>query len=143
MDSKFNAVSRQCFYPEADDDFELEEYLGRWYQVAGTRAPFTAGCSCIYAEYALNDNGTVNVFNGCQVGNQSITIQGTASPADEIYGDEGVFRVQFPGQPPAECPGPNYIVQYYEDDWAIVQTSNFSTLFLLSREQNPSEADID
>lgn len=105
------------------------------------------------------DNGTVNVFNGCQVGNQSITIQGTASPADEIYGDEGVFRVQFPGQPPAECPGPNYIVQCrpslhrlrsktdgqsdYEDDWAIVQTSNFSTLFLLSREQNPPEADID
>lgn len=31
----------------------------------------------------------------------------------------------------------------YEDDWAIVQTSNFSTLFLLSREQNPPEADID
>lgn len=44
----------QCFYPEADDDFELDNYLGRWYQVAGTVAPFTAGCKCIYAEYSLN-----------------------------------------------------------------------------------------
>lgn len=44
----------QCFYPEPDDDFELSDYLGRWYQVAGTVAPFTAGCKCVYAEYALN-----------------------------------------------------------------------------------------
>merc|ERR1712225_208688 len=40
----------QCTYPKADRNFELDNYLGRWYQVAGTRAPFTAGCSCIYAE---------------------------------------------------------------------------------------------
>lgn len=44
----------KCFYPEPDDDFELNEYLGRWYQVAGTVAPFTAGCSCVYAQYSLN-----------------------------------------------------------------------------------------
>ncbi|KEF61051.1 outer membrane lipoprotein Blc [Exophiala aquamarina CBS 119918] len=101
----------QCFYPESDDGFDLEDYLGRWYQVAGTVAPFTAGCTCIFAEYSLNDNGTVNVFNGCQAGEQNIEIQGNAAAADETYGDEGVFRVQFPGQPPPECPGPNYIVQ--------------------------------
>ncbi|KAK5061526.1 hypothetical protein LTR84_008070 [Exophiala bonariae] len=178
----------QCFYPEPDDDFDLEDYLGRWYQVAGTVAPFTAGCTCIFAEYSLNvsaclsgseernreltisqNNGTVNVFNGCQLGDQSIEISGTASEADEVYGDEGVFRVQFPGQPPPDCPGPNYIVQGmskfrvidahpvahnvedhklrheidYDDDWAIVQSSNFTTLFVLSREQNPANNDID
>lgn len=44
-----------CFYPKPDDDdFELNEYLGRWYQVAGTVAPFTAGCKCVFAEYSLN-----------------------------------------------------------------------------------------
>jgi apolipoprotein D and lipocalin family protein len=43
-----------CFYPTADSGFQLESYLGRWYQVAGTLAPFTAGCKCIYAQYALN-----------------------------------------------------------------------------------------
>jgi apolipoprotein D and lipocalin family protein len=43
-----------CFYPKPTDDFVLNDYLGRWYQVAGTLAPFTAGCKCITADYALN-----------------------------------------------------------------------------------------
>lgn len=51
--------------------------------------------------------------NGCEANGQAITIEGTASivPENLGYGDEGVFRVQFPGQPEPECPGPNYIVQ--------------------------------
>lgn len=142
----------QCFYPEADDDFELENYLGRWYQVAGTVAPFTAGCKCIYAEYSLNPNGTVRVFNGCEANGQAITIEGTATivPENLGYGEEGVFRVQFPGQPEPDCPGPNYIVQDYDDDdddddddgYALVQSSNFTTLFVLSRRQNPPSTRI-
>lgn len=43
-----------CFYPKADIGFQLESYLGKWYQVAGTVAPFTAACKCIQAEYSLN-----------------------------------------------------------------------------------------
>ncbi|GAB7365294.1 hypothetical protein MBLNU230_g6375t1 [Neophaeotheca triangularis] len=139
---------RQCFYPKATDDFDLDSYLGRWYQVAGTVAPFTANCECIYAEYSLNDDGTVAVANGCQAqgedGPQEITIEGTATPANSAYGDEGVFRVQLGEQPAAECPGPNYIVQEFDEKrgWAIVQASNFTTLFVLSREQNRTEKEI-
>lgn len=44
----------QCFYPQADSHFELDTYPGRWYQVAGTLAPFTAGCKCISALYDIN-----------------------------------------------------------------------------------------
>lgn len=44
----------QCFYPKPTDNFDLTSYLGRWYQVAGTIAPFTANCKCIRADYALN-----------------------------------------------------------------------------------------
>lgn len=44
----------QCYYPTADETFHLESYLGKWYQIAGTLAPFTAGCGCITAEYSLN-----------------------------------------------------------------------------------------
>lgn len=44
----------ECFYPQPDIGFDLDTYLGRWYQVAGTLAPFTAGCKCIFAEYELN-----------------------------------------------------------------------------------------
>lgn len=38
-------------------------------------------------------------------------IVGTASLADASYGSKGVLRVQFPGSPGPDCPGPNYIVQ--------------------------------
>jgi apolipoprotein D and lipocalin family protein len=134
----------ECFYPKPVDDFSLDSYLGRWFQVAGSSFGETAGCTCIYAEYTLNENGTVNVLNGCQAGEQDVRIQGIASAADSAYGDAGVFRVQFPpAPPPGDCAGPNYIVQAYEPRWAIVQASNFSTLFLLSRDQNPPEEQID
>ncbi|KAF2215312.1 hypothetical protein CERZMDRAFT_36013 [Cercospora zeae-maydis SCOH1-5] len=136
----------QCFYPKPTDDFVLDEYLGRWYQVAGTLAPFTAGCKCISADYALNDNGTVNVQNGCELNGTRIPIEGTATPVSPYagYGHVGVLRVQFPGQPGPDCPGPNYKVSADDDNaFAIVQANNFTTLFLLSRNQNPSNASIE
>ena len=46
-----------CFYPAPDAGFRLDTYLGRWYQVAGTIAPFNANCKCTFAQYALNVSG--------------------------------------------------------------------------------------
>ncbi|KAF4847530.1 Apolipoprotein D [Colletotrichum siamense] len=133
----------ECYYPTPDSAFDLESYLGRWYQVAGTVAPFTAGCKCIFAQYSLNDNGTVLVNNTCQADTTPVNILGTAAPADPSYGAKGVLRVQFPGQPAPSCAGPNYIVQDYTPDFAVVQAYNFSTLFVLSREQNPADEVLD
>ncbi|KAF6795814.1 lipocalin-like domain-containing protein [Colletotrichum sojae] len=133
----------KCFYPAPDSAFDLESYLGRWYQVAGTVAPFTAGCKCIYAQYSLNDDGTVLVNNTCQAQDRAVNIIGSAAPADPSYGAKGVLRVQFPGQPGPDCAGPNYIVQDYTPDFALVQSNNFTTLFVLSRQQNPAEEALD
>lgn len=134
----------QCFYPKPTSVFDVNDYMGRWYQVAGSAFGETAGCTCIYVQYSLNSNGTVDVVNGCQAGGREVLINGIARPADQAYGDQGIFRVQFPPQPPPmDCAGPNYIVQLYTPDWAIVQASNFTTLFLLSREQHPGDEAID
>ena len=43
-----------CFYPVPDPKFNLEAYLGTWYQVAGTPFGPTAGASCVTANYELN-----------------------------------------------------------------------------------------
>jgi apolipoprotein D and lipocalin family protein len=59
------------------------------------------------------------------------------------YGAGGAFVVAFPGTPGPECPGPNYIVQDYAVDWAIVQTQKWNTLYVLSRERTPSAASIE
>ncbi|KAI1340039.1 lipocalin-like domain-containing protein [Xylariaceae sp. FL0016] len=136
-----------CFYPTAGADFpdDLSEYLGRWYQVAGTPAIFTLGCKCIYAEYGLNDDGTVSVHNACQLGVLPNSIEGTATAVSADYAAKGAFQVSFSSVPGGGviCPGPNYIVQKYDPNWAIVQSPRFETLFLLSREQNPADEDID
>jgi apolipoprotein D and lipocalin family protein len=89
------------------------------------------------------DNGTVQVNNTCEAEGRAVNILGTASAADPAYGTSGAFRVQFPMQPPPACPGPNYIVQDYTGDIAIVQSNNFSTLFVLSREQHLEETVLD
>lgn len=102
----------------------------------------------------------MKVTNTATVGPQPIDIIGTATPVDTAYGAGGAFVVSFPGTPGAECPGPNYIVQGksafiemasmhtygspdYAVDWAIVQTQNWSTLYILSRERQPAPASID
>jgi len=90
-------------------------------------------------------NGNVNVLNTCQTpaGTKS-ALKGEASAVDKKYGEKGVLRVTFPGIPKNDvCAGPNYIVQEFNGDWAIVQAGNFSTLFILSRKQNVSPAEID
>lgn len=103
----------------------------------------------------------MNVQNGCERNGRRTSIQGTATPIPPYagYGHVGVLRVQFPRQPAPDCPGPNYIVQdigpsidagFYggvaannDNAFAIVQTNNFTTLFLLSRNRNPSNASIE
>ncbi|KAI7783802.1 lipocalin-like domain-containing protein [Diaporthe eres] len=132
-----------CFYPKSVSTFDLASYLGTWYQVAGYEAIFTAGCKCITADYSLNDDGTVGVKNQCEAVGLPITITGSAAPVDPIYGDAGAFEVTFFNATNA-CPGPNYIVQeYVVDDYAIVQSPDFGTLFVLSREQNVTETKLD
>ncbi|EMD86373.1 hypothetical protein COCC4DRAFT_193659 [Bipolaris maydis ATCC 48331] len=135
-----------CFYPVPDATFNLNSYLGTWYQVAGTPFGPTAGARCVTANYSLNPNGTVRVVNSASAGPSTFSIQGTATPAAPAYGLAGVFTVTFPGTLPvgqaSACPGPNYIVQDYAVDWAIVQTQEWNTLYVLSRVREPAEESI-
>lgn len=136
-----------CYYARPDVAFDLSTYAGRWYQVAGTEFPYTAGSKCVSAFYTLNEDGTLGVNNTSEAPdgayNEAI---GTASAVPALYGATGAYTVEFDGVPGARgnpCPGPNYVVQDYTGDWAVVQSMNFSTLFLLSRNQHPGDEAVD
>lgn len=132
-----------CFYPIPVSTFDVSTYVGVWYQVAGYTAIFDAACKCITANYTLNDDGTVGVVNTCQSLDLPVSITGSAAAADAAYGDAGVFSVTLAGSD-GLCPGPNYIVQeYVEGDYAIVQSPDFATLFILSRVQNVTTEKLD
>jgi apolipoprotein D and lipocalin family protein len=45
------------------DNFQLNRYLGKWYEIARLDHSFERGLSKVSAEYSLNDNGSVNVIN--------------------------------------------------------------------------------
>ena len=45
------------------NDFELDRYLGRWYEIARLDHRFERGLEQVTAEYSLNNDGTVKVVN--------------------------------------------------------------------------------
>lgn len=47
----------------AVDEFELDRYLGKWYEIARLDHSFERGLNNITAEYSLRDDGGVKVIN--------------------------------------------------------------------------------
>ncbi|MBN2034462.1 MAG: lipocalin family protein, partial [Deltaproteobacteria bacterium] len=45
------------------DNFKLERYLGRWYEIARLDHSFERGLSRVTADYSLRDDGGVKVLN--------------------------------------------------------------------------------
>ena len=45
------------------DNFKLEKYLGKWYEIARLDHSFERGLSRVTAEYSLREDGGVNVLN--------------------------------------------------------------------------------
>lgn len=48
---------------KAVEGFELERYLGKWYEIARLDHPFERGLQQVTAEYAMRDDGGVSVTN--------------------------------------------------------------------------------
>ena len=44
-------------------DFDVDRYLGTWYEIARLDHRFERNLSNVTAEYRLNDNGTIRVLN--------------------------------------------------------------------------------
>ncbi|KAF2667331.1 Calycin-like protein [Microthyrium microscopicum] len=134
-----------CVYPKPDGRFKPNEFLGKWYQQAGTETLYNFGCTCVKADYTKNANGTIGVKNNCKRYGQPTEVLGSASPVNPVYGEKGALRVTLDGvsEKTGACPGPNYIVQVYEKNYMIVQTAHFEALTILSREQHVPDPQVD
>lgn len=75
-------------------NFEVQRYLGLWYEVKKYPFIFTLGGKCITADYGLNSNGTVSVLNTQQKNGREDTILGWAREVKP-----GVLGVNFPNVP--------------------------------------------
>ena len=44
-------------------NFQVDKYLGKWYEIARFDNSFEKGMTNVYAEYSLNPDGTIKVVN--------------------------------------------------------------------------------
>lgn len=110
--------------------FELERYLGQWFEIARLDHSFERGLDCVTATYSLRDDGGVRVINrGYNLEEQAWD---EAEGRAYFIGDEDVGRLK------VSFFGPfygGYNVLELDDDyqWALVAGPNRDYLWILSR----------
>ncbi len=112
-------------------DFELDRYLGKWYEIARLDHSFERGLSNISAEYSLRDDGGVKVINSgfSKEDNKWKQAEGKAFFVDET--DNGHLKVSFFGP----FYGSYIVFELEKKDYqyAFVSGPDTSYLWLLAR----------
>lgn len=79
------------------DNFELDRYLGKWYEIARLDHSFERGLSKVTAHYSLRDDGGINVIN-CGFSAENNAWQEALGKAYFVNdADEGHLKVSFFG----------------------------------------------
>ncbi|USD42837.1 lipocalin family protein [Vibrio sp. SCSIO 43135] len=122
-------------------DFELNRYLGKWYEVARLNHSFERGLTQVSAEYSLREDGGVMVINrGFDEENQEWKeAEGKAYFVDEET--KGYLKVSFFGPFYG-----SYVVFELEKnsyDYAFVSGPSNDYLWLLSRTPEVSQEVLD
>ena len=122
------------------DNFEVEKYLGTWYEIARLDHRFERGLSKVSAEYSLLENGDIRVLNSgfSEEKQEQNTAEGTARFVDDS--NQGHLKVSFFGPFYA-----SYVVFELDEnyEYAFVSGYNRKYLWLLSRSPSPDEKIID
>lgn len=111
--------------------FELDRYLGKWYEIARLDHSFERGLASVTAEYSLRDDGGVKVVNrGFSLENQEWKeAEGKAYFVNDS--DEGYLKVSFFGPFYG-----SYVIFELEESsysYAFVSGPSNDYLWLLSR----------
>ncbi len=110
--------------------FELDRYLGTWYEIARLDHRFERGMTHVTATYSLKENGDVKVLNRGYVTKKE-TFKQAAGRAKFVEGDNlGYLKVSFFGPFYG-----SYVVFELDDNYqyAFVSGPDTSYLWLLSR----------
>ena len=116
------------------DEFDLNKYLGKWYEIARLDHSFERGLNNISAEYTLRDDGGVKVINR---GYSSEDKQWKQSEGKAYFvntPDQGYLKVSFFGP----FYGSYIIFELDEKNYqyAFISGPDTSYLWLLSRTPN-------
>ncbi len=118
--------------------FELEPYLGKWYEIARLDHRFERGLSDVTAEYSMRDRGGINVRNRGLKDGEWEEANGKAYPAGKP--GQGKLKVSFFGPFYA---GYNILKLDPEYQYALVSGPNRKYLWILSRTPRMPEGELD
>ncbi|EKO3499038.1 lipocalin family protein [Vibrio fluvialis] len=116
--------------------FELNRYLGTWYEIARLDHSFERGLNQISATYSLNDDGSVKVIN-----------RGWNEEAQQWQEAEGKAKfVESPDIAHLKVSffGPfygSYVVFDLKDDYSLALVSGYNTDYLWLLSRTPTIAD--
>lgn len=117
-------------------NFNLERYLGTWYEIARFDHPFERNLDNVSATYSLRDDGGIDVINR-GFNKEKQEWKEAKGKAYFVEGSNtGYIKVSFFGPFYA-----SYIIFDLDQDyqWAFVTGSHKSYLWLLSRKKNGNE----
>ena len=89
--------------------FDIEKYAGTWYEIVRDKyTPFEILAGCTMAEYTINDDGTLGVYNT----SHRFGFGWTGGRATAVVADTGdaSLIVDFTGKVPSPSDTPNYTV---------------------------------
>ena len=119
------------------ENFELQRYLGRWYEIARLNHSFEEGLEAVTADYSMRDDGGVRVINTGRDSETSAVEQ--AEGRAYFVGDssEGHLKVSFFG--PFFGSYVVFDLDHQDYQYAFVAGYNTDYLWLLARTPKVSE----
>ncbi|MBT8151065.1 MAG: lipocalin family protein [Gammaproteobacteria bacterium] len=119
-------------------NFDLERYLGKWYEIARLDHSFERGLEQVSANYSLREDGGVDVINR----GYSATKQAWKTAKGKAYfvgdSDEGYLKVSFFG--PFYGSYVIFEIDKENYDYAFISGPDSEYLWFLSRSPKPSTA---
>ena len=116
--------------------FNVNKYMGKWYEIARFNHSFENGLQKVYAKYSLNKNGTVKVVNsGFNLRDRKRTFAyGVAKFVEKPT--KGYLKVSF-----FRPFYGSYIIFYLDKDYknAFISGPNLNYLWFLSRHKHVSK----
>jgi apolipoprotein D and lipocalin family protein len=126
---------------EPVDEFDINRYLGKWYEIARLDHSFERNLSNVSAEYSLRDDGGVKVINRGYLKSKGKWKEAEGKAYFVGKPDEAYLKVSFFGPFYG-----SYVVFELDKDkyqYAFVTSHNTSYLWLLSRSPTVSKEIVD
>ena len=117
-------------------DFDVNRYLGKWYEIARIDFFWEKGLKNVTAEYSLNDDGTIQVKNSGQRIKDN-KLKESIGKAKFVRGiNEGALRVSFFGPFYG-----GYNIMHIGDNYehALIYGDNLDYFWILSRNKTINE----